>query len=88
MNIMDRDTILKHIKSIRIEHKLYPDFTEVLAAFCERKQHPEHLQALIQVLNMPVIGQQAINLILEEYEREYKIIKLTNLKTNQIIDIW
>lgn len=88
MNIMDRETVLKHSKSIRIEHKLLSDFTEILADFCEKKAHPEHLQALIQVLNIPVIGQECIQLILEEYEKEYEIIKITNQNTNQLIDIW
>lgn len=88
MNIMDRETVLKHSKSIRLEHKLLSDFTEILADFCERKGHPEHLQALIQVLNIPMIGQKCIQLILEEYEKEYEIIKLINQDTNQLIDIW
>ena len=85
---MDRETILKHSKSIRLNYQILPDFTEVLSDYCERKAHPEHLQALIQVLNIPMIGQKCIQLILEEYEKEYKIIKITNQDTNQLIDIW
>ena len=86
MNIMDRETILKHSKSIRLEHKVLPDFVEILSDFCERKHHPEHLQGLIQCLNIPMIGQQCIQTILEEYEKEYHIIQLT--KHNQLITIW
>ena len=86
MNIMDRETILKHSKSIRLEHKVLPDFIEVLSSFCEKKGHPEHLQGLIQYINIPMIGQQCIQAILEEYEKEYRIIQLT--KNNQIITIW
>ena len=88
MSIMDRNIILKHSKSIRLEHKLLSDFTELLADFCERKAHPNHLQGLIQCINMPIIGQQCIQYILEEYEKEYNIIQLINLNNNQIIDIW
>lgn len=82
---MDRDTILKHSKSIRLEHKVLPDFIEVLSDFCERKSHPEHLQGLIQCLNMPIIGQQCIQSVLEEYEKEYHILQLT--KNNHLITI-
>lgn len=86
MNIMDRETILKHSKSIRLEHKILQDFIELLSDFCERKAHPEHLQGLIQCINTPMIGQQCVQIILEEYEKEFHIIQLT--KNNQIITIW
>lgn len=88
MNIMDRETILKHSKSIRINHQILPDFIEILSDYCERKAHPEHLQGLIQIIQHPFIGQEALNLILEEYEKEFHIIRYTNLKTQQIINIW
>ena len=83
---MDRETILKHSKSIRLNYQILPDFTEVLSDYCERKAHPKHLQGLIQCLNVPMIGQQCIQAILEEYEKEYHIIQLT--KNNQLITIW
>ena len=88
MSIMDRDTILKHSKAIRLEHKLLPDFTEILSNYCEIKAHPEHLQGLIQIIQHPFIGQEVLNLILEEYEKEYHLIRLVNLNNNTIIDIW
>ena len=80
--------ILKHSKSIRLYNRLLPDFTEVLASFCEKKGFPQHLTGLIQCIKIPMIGQQCIQLILEEYEKEFNIIKLVNLNNNQIIDIW
>lgn len=88
MNIMDRETILKHSKSIRLNHQVLPDFIEILSDYCERKAHPEHLQGLIQIIQQPFIGQEALNLILEEYEKEFHIIRCIKLETQQIIDIW
>ena len=94
MNIMDRDTILKHSKAIRLEHKLLLDFTEILSNYCEIKAHPEHLQALIQIIQMPMIGNEILNAVLEYFEKEYHIIKLEKLPNNysttikQIINIF
>lgn len=86
---MDRETILKHSKSIRLNRQILSDFTEILSDYCERKAHPEHLQGLIEIIQEePFIGQEALNLILEEYEKEYHLIRLVNLKNNTIIDIW
>lgn len=88
MNIMDRDIILKHSKSIWLNRIVLPDFIELISDICNKKGHSEHLQVLINSINIPMIGQEIIRLILEEYEKEYHIIKLINLKNNQIIDIW
>lgn len=85
---MDRDTILKHSKSIRLHRTILPDFMEVIEDFCNKKAHPEHIQGLIQIINTPFIGDQVMNCILEEYEKEFHIIKLIKLQTNQLIDIW
>lgn len=85
---MDRDTILKHSKSVRLHNTLLPDIGEILEDFCKRREHPEYLQGLTQILGIPMIGQQVLNLILEEYEKEFHIIKLLKLQTNQLIDIW
>lgn len=85
---MDRETVLKHSKSIRINHQILPDFVEVISDFCERKQHPEYLQQVVKIIQIPMIGQQALDLILKEYEREYHIITLVKLNDNKIIDIW
>ena len=76
---MDRETILKHSKAIRLEHKMLPDFTDVMAEYCTIKGHPEHLSAIIQLLQQPMIGQLIINAVLEYFEREYKLIKLEKL---------
>ena len=78
---MDRETILKHSKSIRLEHKMLQDFTDVIAEFCTIKGHPEHLSVIIQLLQQPMIGEQIINEILEYFEREFKIIKLEKIST-------
>lgn len=81
MNIMDRETILKHSKSIRLEHKVLQDFTDVIAEFCTIKGHPEHLSVIIQLLQQPMLGEQIVNEILEYFEKEYKIIKLEKINT-------
>ena len=78
---MDRETILKHSKAIRLEHKVLSDFTELIAEFCTIKGHPEHLSVIIQLLQQPMIGQLIINAVLEYFEREFKIIKLEKINT-------
>ena len=81
MNIMDRNVVLKHSKAIRLQHKLLPDFTNLMAEFCTIKGHPEHLSVIIQLLQQPMIGEQIINAVLEYFEREFKIIKLEKINT-------
>ena len=76
---MDRETILKHSKAIRLEHRVLQDFTDVVAEFCTIKGHPEHLSVIIQLLQQPMIGEQIINAVLEYFEKEFKIIKLEKL---------
>ena len=76
---MDRDTILKHSKAIRLQHTVLSNFNDVIAEFCTIKGHPEHLSVIIQLLQQPMIGEQIINAILEYFEREFKIIKLENI---------
>lgn len=78
---MDRETILKHSKAIRLEHKVLSDFTELIAEFCTIKGHSEHLSVIIQLLQQPMIGEQIINAILEYFEKEFKIIKLERINT-------
>ena len=78
MNIMDREIILKHSKAIRLEHKVLPDFTELIAEFCTIKGHPEHISIIIQLLQHS-IGEQIIDKILEYFEKEFKIIKLKKI---------
>ena len=78
---MDRETILKHSKSIRLDHKVLQDFTDVIAEFCTIKGHSEHISVIIQLLQQPMIGEQIIDKILEYFEKEFKIIKLERVNT-------
>lgn len=78
---MNRETILKHSKAIRLEHKVLQDFTDVIAEFCTIKGHSEHISVIIQLLQQPMIGEQIINAILEYFEKEFKIIKLEKVNT-------
>lgn len=91
---MDRETILKHSKTIRLQHTVLPDFIDVIAEFCTIKNHSEHLQVVIQLLQQPIIGEQIINTILEYFEKEFHIIKIEKLpdaysiNQKQIINIY
>lgn len=76
---MDRDLILKCSKSIRLEHILPPEFTDVVAEFCTIKGHSEHTSVIIQLLRHPTIGGEVIHRILEHFEKEFHIIKLERL---------
>lgn len=78
---MDRETILKHSKAIRLDHKVLQDFTNVVAEFCTIKGHPEHLSIIVQLLQQPMIGEQIIDKVLEYFEKEYHIIKLEKINT-------
>lgn len=78
---MDRETILKHSKAVRLEHKVLPDFTELIAEFCTIKGHSEHISVIIQLLQQPTIGEQIINAVLEYFEKEFSIIKLEKINT-------
>lgn len=93
MSIMDRDTILRHSKSIRLEGKLLPDFTDVVAEFCTVNEHPEHISSIIQLLQHPIYGGNIIHIILEYFEKEFHIIKLEKLPNEkfpqkQLINIY
>ena len=85
MNTMDRNTILKHSKSIRLKQEILPDFNDLIAEFCTIKGHPEHISVIIQLLPHHMIGDKIIDCILEYFEREYKIIKLEKLNTTNTI---
>lgn len=78
---MNRETILKHSKAIRLQHTVLSDFTDVMAEYCTIKGHPEHLSVIIQLLQQPMVGEQIVNAILEYFEKEYKIIKLEKINT-------
>ena len=96
---MNRETILKHSKAIRLEHKMLPDFTDVMAEYCTIKGHPEYLSVIIQLLQQPMVGEQIIDKVLEYFEKEFKIIKLEkisvikqgvfgNMENKQLINIY
>ena len=91
---MNRKTILKHSKSIRLEHKVLQDFTDVIVEFCTIKGHSEHISVIIQLLQHPIIGGEVIHRILEHFEKEFHIIKLERLpdaysiNQKQIINIY
>ena len=91
---MDRETILKHSKSIRLKHEILPDFNDLIAEFCTIKGHPEHISAIMQLLQQSMIGKQIIYEVLEYFEKEYHIIKLERLpnayrnKQKQLINIY
>lgn len=78
---MDRETILKHSKAIRLQHTVLSDFTDIMAEYCTIKGHPEHLSVIIQLLQQPMVGEQIVNAILEYFEKEFKIIKLEKINT-------
>ena len=78
---MDRETILKHSKAIRLQHTILSDFTDVMAEYCTIKGHPEHLSVIIQLLQQPMIGEQIVNAVLEYFEKKFKIIKLERINT-------
>lgn len=78
---MDRDTILKHSKAIRLEHKLLPDISNIIGEYCAIKGHSEHLSVIMQLLQQPMIGDKIINAILEYFEKEYHIVKLEKINT-------
>lgn len=90
---MDRETILKHSRAIRLEHRLLPDFTNIIAEFCTIKGHPEHISAVIQLLNNVLVRDQIIHAVLEYFEKEFHIIKIeklpspTGLNQKQLINI-
>lgn len=78
---MNRETILKHSKSIRLNHQILPDFNNLVAEFCTIKGHSEHISVIIQLLPYNGIGDQIIDKILEYFEKEFKIIKLEKINT-------
>lgn len=81
---MNRETILKHSKAVRLEHKLLPDFTDLMAEYCTIKGHSEHLSVIMQLLQTP-IGEQIVDAVLEYFEKEYRIIKLEKVNTTNNI---
>ena len=90
---MDRDTVLKHSRAVRLQYIILPYFVELLAELCRIKAHPEHFQKLTQTLSTPGLGNEVVNAVLEYFEREYHIIRIekfhdiVNLRQKQLINI-
>lgn len=76
---MDRDTILKHSKLIRFEHKVAPEFIELINEYCIQKKHPEHFNACVNLLQHPEYSNLIIYSILEYFEKMFHIILLEKL---------
>ena len=55
---MDRETILKHSKAIRLKHEVLPDFNNLIAEFCTIKGHSEHISVITQLLHYPNVGEE------------------------------
>lgn len=78
---MNRETVLKHSKSIRLDQKVLQDFTDLIVEFCTIRGLSEHISVIIQLLQQPIIGEQIINEVLGYFEKEFKIIKLEKVNT-------
>ena len=76
---MNRETVLKYSKSIRLNNQVLQDFTDIIAEYCTIKGHPEHLSVIIQLLQQPMLGVKITDSNLEYFEKEFKIIKLEKL---------
>ena len=96
---MNRETILKHSKAIRLKQMVLPDIVDVIAEFCTIKGHPEYISAIIQLLQQHMIGKLIIDKVLEYFKKEYHIIKLEkinvinkeifdNIENKQLINIY
>ena len=48
---MDRETILKHSKSIRLNYTLLPDFNDVISDFAEKRNKTEQLEEKIPLIH-------------------------------------
>ena len=78
---MNRETILKHSKAVRLNKQVLSDFTDVIVEFCTIKGHPEHISVIIQLLQQAMLREQIIDKVLEYFEKEYHIIKLERINT-------
>lgn len=76
---MDRDLILRCSRTIRLEHKVPMEFTQVINEYCIQKGHPEHFNACVQLTQHSMISGEIIHRILEYFEKEFHIIKLEKL---------
>jgi hypothetical protein len=76
---MDRETVLKHSRAVRLDNKALSDFTDLIAELCTIRGCSEHLSAIIQLLQNPSIGGKIIDAVLEYFEKEYHIIKIEKI---------
>lgn len=78
---MNRETVLKHVKSIRLEHKILPGFEDLIVEFLTFRGKTEYLELCFQLLNDPIACFELTNGILNYFEQKYTIIKLEKLTT-------
>ena len=87
MNIMDRETILKHSKAIRLDHTLLPEFVDLLKEYCTIKGKGDKAEDATILLQIPMINTQVIECVLEYFEAEYNIIKIID-NNNNLLNIY
>lgn len=88
MNTMDRETVLSHSKAIRIEHTLLPEFIDLLKEYCTIKGKGDKAEEATILLQIPMINTQVIECILEYFEAKYNIIKIEDINTKQLLNIY
>lgn len=84
---MDRETILKHSKAIRLNHTLLPEFVDILKEYCTIKGKGDKAEEATILLQIPMINTQVIECVLEYFEAEYNIIKITD-NNNNLLNIY
>lgn len=88
MNTMDRETVLSHSKAIRIEHTLLPEFVELLKEYCTIMGKGEYADNAIYLLQIPMVNTQVIEYVLNYFEAKYNIIKIEDINTKQLLNIY
>lgn len=84
---MDRETILKHSKAIRLDHTLLPEFVDLLKEYCTIKGKGDKAEDATILLQIPMINTQVIECVLEYFEAEYNIIKIID-NNNNLLNIY
>lgn len=90
---MDRETVLKHSRAYRLEHKVLPTFAYMLNELLTIKGHPEYYNNWINLLQIPEFTTIIVENTLEYFEKEFHIIKIEKLSnpyglnTKQLINI-
>lgn len=76
---MDRETVLKHSRAYRLEHKVLSTFAYMLNELLTIKGHPEYYNNWIKVLQIPEFATIIVENTLEYFEKEFNIIKVERL---------